>query len=111
MVDISQRATLVDRAARTSGDLPILPIVKAQSSVGHANDIEVSRLNGELVDVAFVDEPIQCDKEVCEDMRKMYHFGGRKDWSEGNQYKYLLDIGMSPSPPKDNNTKSKKEAT
>lgn len=55
--------------------------------------MQLSELNNELVDVGFVDEPIQCDPEVCADVRKNYKFAGRKTWDEGNQYKYLLDIG------------------
>ena len=68
-------------------------MVDTATPIGLAQVKSLGELNEELVDVAFVDEPIQCDQEVCDDMKKIYHFDERVDWAHGNQYKYLLDIG------------------
>lgn len=92
-IDISQRANLVSQTARTSGDLHVLPVHHSKKPLGDARTRSLSELNADLVDVAFVDEPIQCDKGVCDDMKKMYHFGDRVNWQQGNDYKYLLDLG------------------
>jgi len=92
--DISQRANLVTQTARTSGDLHVLPVVDMSTPIGLAQAKSLGELNEDLVDVAFVDEPIQCDKEICDDMKKIYHFGERVNWAHGNQYKYLLDLGQ-----------------
>ena len=111
--DISQRINLVSHTSRTTGNTPVYSISDPLESVGSPRDTALSQLNADLVDVAFVDEPIQCDPKVCAEIEKDYKFGARKDWTEGNQYvecnpqsswtnqassryKYLLDIGKSP---------------
>jgi hypothetical protein len=43
------------------------------------------------MDVGFVDEAIQCDKEVCEVVQRDYAYKERKAWNEGNLY-VTLDI-------------------
>lgn len=52
----------------------------------------MAELNGDLVDVAFVDEPIQCEQETCDELKETYQFADRIDFSQGNKHKYLLDI-------------------
>jgi hypothetical protein len=59
-------------------------------------DAALSMLNPDLVDVAFVDDPIQCSPDECARVRANYRFGKRVTWKEGNEYKYLLDIGECP---------------
>nr|XP_031859158.1 uncharacterized protein CI109_005353 [Kwoniella shandongensis]KAA5526230.1 hypothetical protein CI109_005353 [Kwoniella shandongensis] len=90
--NISQRVNLVSRAAQNTGQLPMLDITPPNAPVGSPRDTPLSQLNADLMDVAFVDEAIQCDEKVCEVVQGRYTFGERKDWSQGNQYKYLLDI-------------------
>lgn len=110
--DISQRINLVSHTARTSGQTPVYDVPEPLKAVGSPRDTALSELNADLVDVAFVDEAIQCDSELCEEIGKEYKFGVRKDWAAGNQsvtliiqfiglltarYKYLLDLGESAS--------------
>ncbi|WVF70460.1 hypothetical protein IAT40_005250 [Kwoniella sp. CBS 6097] len=93
--NISQRINLVHQGAQTSGYLPTFetpPRDSPETPVGHPIDLSLSQLNTELMDVGFVDEAIQCDREVCREVQNKYRFAGRKDWNQGNQYKYLLDI-------------------
>ncbi|WVQ82763.1 hypothetical protein IAT38_004895 [Cryptococcus sp. DSM 104549] len=90
--NISQRINLVHQTSQTSGSLPLLPASPATTPVGAAQDSPLADLNAKLMDVAFVDEAIQCDEAVCKEVQKGYKFGSRKNWAEGNGYKYLLDI-------------------
>ncbi|KAK8865940.1 hypothetical protein IAR55_001089 [Kwoniella newhampshirensis] len=90
--NISQRINLVSRAAQTTGHIPMLDITSPSDPVGMAKDTPLAQLNADLMDVAFVDQAIQCDKKVCAIVEQNYKFGGRKNWKEGNNYKYLLDI-------------------
>ncbi|WVR05878.1 hypothetical protein IAU60_002904 [Kwoniella sp. DSM 27419] len=85
--NISQRINLVHRGAQKDGYLPVLDPSTAQPV-----DKPLGRLNDEMMDVAFVDEAIQCDEHVCRTIEKDYKFGERKNWDQGNQYKYLIDI-------------------
>ncbi len=73
--------------------MPLLHEHKRLKPVGQPDHFRVSELNEVLMDVAFVDEPIQCDQKVCQEMQEVFTFGDRKDWAQGNQYKYLLDLG------------------
>ncbi|GFZ43509.1 hypothetical protein JCM24511_01229 [Saitozyma sp. JCM 24511] len=90
--DISQRVNLVERTALDEGYLPLLDVTPDNAPVGAPRQTLIDRLNTDLMDVAFVDEPIQCDPEICEIVKETYAYKGRKDWKAGNQYKYLLDL-------------------
>ncbi|OCF73807.1 hypothetical protein I204_05651 [Kwoniella mangroviensis CBS 8886] len=92
---ISQRVNLVSRSAEPIGHVPVFdvpPSYNPNKPVGEPHNVPLSQLNAELMDVAFVDEAIQCDPKVCRRVQAGYKFGSRMDWSQGNQYKYLLDI-------------------
>lgn len=91
--DISQRVNLVSRTAQTSGQLPVLPLTPLHKAVGAPHNQPLAQLNAELMDVAFVDEPIQCAPTECAQVKGAYKFGTRLNWAQANQYKYLLDIG------------------
>lgn len=41
-------------------------------------------LNGRLMNVAFVDDPIQCEEPTCTELKE-YRFASRLDWAQGNQ--------------------------
>ncbi|WWC86254.1 uncharacterized protein L201_001127 [Kwoniella dendrophila CBS 6074] len=94
--NISQRINLVSKTSQTLGDIPVFKVPSAADNqlepVGKPNNIPLNNLNDHLMDVAFVDQAIQCDSNVCKQVEQDYKFGSRKDWSQGNQYKYLLDI-------------------
>lgn len=62
----------------------MLPVTAADAPVGNAVAKEYAELNRDLMDVAFVDDPIQCEGDVCDTLRQQYHFGERKDWTEAN---------------------------
>jgi hypothetical protein len=83
--DISQRVNLVERTAQDEGYLPLLDVTPDNAPVGPPRKTLIDRLNTELMDVAFVDEPIQCDPEICEIVKETYAYKGRKDWNAGNQ--------------------------
>jgi hypothetical protein len=85
---------LVSRAASTSGQVPVLPLTPLHKPVGTPHNHPLSELNADLMDVAFVDEPIQCSPAECAQIKKEYRYGGRVNWVQGNGYKYMLDIGM-----------------
>ncbi|KAL7419480.1 hypothetical protein Q5752_006318 [Cryptotrichosporon argae] len=90
--NISQRVNLVSHAAMTDGTVPVYPVPPPSTAIGGPEQNPWADLNAALVDVGFVDEPIQCDSEVCDVVRKAYAFKERKTWAEGNNYKYLLDL-------------------
>ncbi|WVW82295.1 hypothetical protein I302_104301 [Kwoniella bestiolae CBS 10118] len=93
--NISQRINLVSHSAEPLGHIPVFdvpPSYNPNKPVGEPQNLPLSQLNAELMDVAFVDEAIQCDPKICRRVQAGYKFGARKDWSQGNQYKYLLDI-------------------
>ena len=83
--DISQRVNLVERSAQSTGHLPVYSSLDPQTPIGKPQDTLMSELNADLVDAGFVDEPIQCDNELCAVVKEEYAFKGRKNWSEGNQ--------------------------
>lgn len=83
--DISQRVNLVERTALDEGYLPLLDVTPDNAPVGAPRQTLIDRLNTDLMDVAFVDEPIQCDPEICEIVKETYAYKGRKDWKAGNQ--------------------------
>jgi hypothetical protein len=95
VVDISQRVNLVSRTAQISGHVPVLPLKPLNKPVGAPHNQPLIQLNRDLMDVAFVDEPIQCEPEECVKVKGEYKFGTRLNWAQANQYKYLLDIGES----------------
>lgn len=85
VLDISQRVNLVSRSARVTGLTPVFDVSDPSRPVGVPRDTALSQLNADLVDVGFVDEPIQCDPEVCAEVKQNYKFVERKDWSQCNR--------------------------
>jgi len=83
---------LVDHTTRLTGYLPVLDPTALSSPVGEARNNPYSLLNANLMDIGFTDSPIQCDPETCTEIAEKYKFTERKDWSQGNQYKYFLDL-------------------
>lgn len=63
----------------------MLPVSAPNTPVGAAQPKEYAQLNRELMDVAFVDEPIQCEGGVCDKLKQQYHFADRKDWTAANK--------------------------
>lgn len=82
--DISQRMNLVDHTARSSGRVPVYDVTEPSIAIGKPHDVAFSTLNAGLMDVAFVDSAIQCEKEICEEVERDYKFAGRKDWDATN---------------------------
>lgn len=80
-LDISQRINLVSHTSRRNGDIPVYDVPGPLQAVGAPLDTPLSQLNSDLVDVAFVDEAIQCDPPVCKEIGRDYKFGGRRIWS------------------------------
>lgn len=77
-----------------------MPVTNEFAAVGQPRTMELAELNHELMDIGFVDEPIQCDPDECAEIKSKYAFKGRKSWKESNTYKYQLDIGRSPFGPR-----------
>ncbi|ORY32301.1 glycosyl transferase family 90-domain-containing protein [Naematelia encephala] len=90
--NISQRVNLVSRTAQRNGHIPVLDITDPLEPVLGPVDTSLAELNGELMDVGFSGQAMQCDPEVCAKVNKEYNFGSWKDWNASNKYKYLLDI-------------------
>ncbi|GMK58662.1 hypothetical protein CspeluHIS016_0601040 [Cutaneotrichosporon spelunceum] len=90
--NVTQRVNLISHGTRKEGTVPVLPVTPAGAPVGAAHAQEYAALNKKLLDVAFVDEPIQCERGGCETLLEQYHFADRKDWTAANDYKYLLDV-------------------
>ncbi|BEJ14671.1 hypothetical protein CspHIS471_0404380 [Cutaneotrichosporon sp. HIS471] len=90
--NVTQRVNLISHMARKEGTVPVLPVSKPGNPVGAPQMEEYADLNAKLMDVAFVDDPIQCEGEVCDTLREQYRFAERKDWTTANDYKYLLDV-------------------
>ena len=76
---------LVSHGARVTGLTPVFDVSDPLRPVGKPRDTALSQLNADLVDVGFVDEPIQCDPEVCLEVKKNYKFVERKNFSQCNQ--------------------------
>lgn len=91
--EISQRINLVSRTSFDSGSIPVLPNTTPGRAVGLAHETPMDELNEDMMDIAFVDEPIQCEPETCAKVKNGYKFADRMTWDETNQFKYLLDIG------------------
>lgn len=70
-------------------------MTKTKAPVGEAELVQLAQLNTDLMDIGFVDEPIQCDPAECKEVKAKYAFKSRKTWDEANMYKYQLDIGAS----------------
>jgi len=83
--DISQRINLVEHADRVHGTLPVTPLTKLREPVGKPQRQSWADLNSRLMNVAFVDDPIQCDEELCETLMENYYFAERVDWAQGNR--------------------------
>jgi hypothetical protein len=77
------------------GSIPVLPNTQLGRAVGLTREVPMDELNEDMMDIAFVDEPIQCEPETCAKVKHGYKFGDRMTWDESNQYKYVLDIGTS----------------
>ncbi|WOO78997.1 Beta-1,2-xylosyltransferase 1 [Vanrija pseudolonga] len=91
--NISQRMNLLNITARDNGTLPVLKLTSRGEAVGHPVQKDLSKLNDQLMDVAFVDTPIQCEpKALCDQISKEYKFGDRMTWVAANEFKYQLDI-------------------
>jgi hypothetical protein len=79
----------------SAGSIPVLPNTQAGRAVGLTREIPLDELNEDMMDIAFVEEPIQCEPETCAKLKNGYKFGERMTWDDSNAYKYVLDIGMS----------------
>lgn len=85
MEDISQRINLLERTARKSGSVPVLPLSPPASPVGKSEELSLRILNRDIMDVGFTDEPIQCEADLCEFIKETYTYKGRKDWVSTNK--------------------------
>lgn len=64
----------------------MLKLTSRGEAVGHPVQKDLSKLNSQLMDVAFVDNPIQCEpKALCDQLSKEYKFGNRMTWVAANE--------------------------
>lgn len=76
---------LVEHAARVSGTVPVMQLEPESKAIGAPAKQQWFDLNTRMMDVAFVDDPIQCEESTCERIRNEYKFAERKDWVASNK--------------------------
>lgn len=83
--DLTQRVNLVGHGNAETGSLPVYPLTSPGEPVGQPIDRSYSGLNRELLDVAFVEKPIQCAEKDCEILQNEYRWEERMTWPEANK--------------------------
>lgn len=86
MADLTQRVNLVSHANAETGSLPVYPLTGPGEPVGKPVDRSYSGLNKNLLDVAFVETPIQCAPKDCATLQEDYRWEERMNWADANEY-------------------------
>ncbi|KAG8745102.1 Glycosyltransferase Family 90 domain containing protein [Ceratobasidium sp. 414] len=90
--NLSQRARLIKLANEKEGVRSVLRPLEPERAVGRPVEERSGEMNERLFDIAFAGEPIQCEEPVCTEMKSIFEYRGRMDWSAANRYKYIMDI-------------------
>lgn len=91
--NMSQRIRLVEMATRRGGETRVLiPHLVPDAPVGFGHTLKYNTLNTAFMDVAFVGQPHQCEKKLCDAISNMFEFRKRMPLPEAGGYKYILDI-------------------
>ncbi|KAJ3575468.1 hypothetical protein NP233_g1085 [Leucocoprinus birnbaumii] len=89
----SQRPRAVNFANRMDGAVNVLfPPPNRDDPVGEGVEVSRSKLNPALFDVAFVESPLQCQKDYCHEIERMFEWRRFQDAKEAGNFKYVLDV-------------------
>ncbi len=62
--------------------------------VGKVESVPKARYGPAMLDMAFSDGPVQCDPDVCEELKKMYEFVRVRSQKDQARYKYIFDVSV-----------------
>ncbi|KAK0449629.1 glycosyl transferase family 90-domain-containing protein [Desarmillaria tabescens] len=63
-----------------------------EERVGKGEVVRKARYGPAMLDMAFSDDPVHCDPEVCEALAKSYEFAKQQSQKEQARYKYIFDV-------------------
>ncbi|QRV74770.1 glycosyltransferase family 90 protein [Ceratobasidium sp. AG-Ba] len=90
--NLSQRARLNVLTNEQEGVRSVLRPLGPDKAVGHPVEEKSKELNERMMDIAFAGPPIQCEEPVCTQMKDIFAYRGKMDFSAANRYKYIMDI-------------------
>lgn len=90
---LSQRTRLVNIASKGyEGNISVLkPRSDESVRVGPAISVKRGRYAPAMLDIAFVIEPVSCDK-ACDELKRTYEFRMPHDAKIAGRYKYVMDV-------------------
>ncbi|KAK0482416.1 glycosyltransferase family 90 protein [Armillaria novae-zelandiae] len=90
----SHRIRMMDWVEKgMDGNMTILPPPRSgEEPVGKGESVQKARYGPAMLDIAFSDDPVQCEPNVCEELKKMYEFTRRRSQMEQARYKYIFDV-------------------
>ena len=65
--------------------------------VGKGVPYHLADVNRAMMNVSFVDHPIQCDEPTCQTLAKMFAFGNFMDEAQSSEFKYVIDVSLRPN--------------
>ncbi|XP_006456003.1 hypothetical protein AGABI2DRAFT_77669 [Agaricus bisporus var. bisporus H97] len=89
----TQRPRTVDFANDMEGEVNVLfPPAGRDDPVGEGRNVSKSKINPAVFDIAFAGEPLQCEKDYCGEIAKMYDWRKYQNTRGASVYKYVLDV-------------------
>ncbi|KAF5309861.1 hypothetical protein D9619_010501 [Psilocybe cf. subviscida] len=89
----SQRDFLVASTNDLTGTLTVIqPNTTRSQPMEPFREVRKSRINPELMDVAFGGGPSACEHDVCEMMKEIYPFRERQTIKQAGNYRYVMDV-------------------
>jgi hypothetical protein len=89
----SQRDFLVAFTNDLTGTLTVIqPNTTRSQPMEPFREVRKSRVNPELMDIAFGGAPSACEYDVCEMMKKIYPFRERQNIKQAGNYRYVMDV-------------------
>ncbi|KAK0496511.1 glycosyltransferase family 90 protein [Armillaria luteobubalina] len=75
------------------GNVTILaPPRSIEERAGKGETVQKARYGPAMLDMAFSGGPVQCDPDVCEELKKRYEFTSWRSQKEQGRYKYIFDV-------------------
>lgn len=90
-----QRVRMIKMATDTDGEVDVLLSGGPEQRVA-SREMKVRKLNEQLMDMAFVGEPLACEGGACEELKEMFDFKAPMDWRTAGDYKYVMDVRTPP---------------
>ncbi|KAJ8486950.1 hypothetical protein ONZ45_g14504 [Pleurotus djamor] len=88
----TQRTRLIQLASDLNGTVRVLVPKPDGFAVGPGRLVEKARLNPALFDMAFADQPIDCDDDICEELERMFEWRRPQSFTEAGKHKYIFDM-------------------